>query len=275
MAVFNIHEEYWDRPYAGNNNENAIPHTVGVVLGNFFRFVSKLFFRFSRENDEIITEFDGKKTGAVLIAPHVSYWDVIFMFISMRPRGWVRLLGRDNLFSTAGGLLGWVFSSVGAFPIKRAAADKVALKRAAKALKNGEWVGLFPEGTRRGKGSSEPALHGGAALIARMGKAPIIPMGFENAERIKRKGEHPRFPKVTARFGKPYAVASFDFLPKEQRLDGCTWYTMREAYALTYNCPAQSIPMAEIFPDSYDFTAIFAEHPIEPINPAELPSYEA
>ena len=140
-------------------------------------------------------------------------------------------------------------------------------------LKNGEWVGIFPEGTRRGKGSAAPELHGGAALIARMGKAPLVPLGLENVSKVKQKGQRVRFPRITARFGTPVELSSFDFLPKEERMDGCSWYVMREAYALTRGCKPEEVNMAELFPDSKDYSQVFADHPIPAFDPATLPDY--
>lgn len=272
--AFNVHEEYWDRPFHGNDNTNHIPYGWANFLAAFFKILCRIVFRLRVENAEVIDKFKGIATGAVLISPHVSYLDVVVMFVSMRPHGWVRLIGRDSLFTTAGGFLGWVFSHVGAFPVKRDTADRSALKRAARMLKNGEWVGIYPEGTRRGKGSAQPALHGGAALIARMGKAPIVPMGMENVEKVKRKGEHVRFPRITARFGEPIALESFDFLPKAERLDACMWYVVRESYALTRNCKPNEVDMVELFPDSKDYTQVFAENPIPVLDPATLPDYQ-
>ena len=78
--------------------------------------------------------FAGKTTGAILVSPHYSYLDVIIMFLSVRPKGWVRLIARDSLFRAGKGFLGMVISSVGAFPIKRGSADRTALKRAARML---------------------------------------------------------------------------------------------------------------------------------------------
>ena len=54
-------------------------------------------------------------------------------------------------------------------------------------LKGNQLVGILPEGTRRGKGSKTPEIHSGAAFIAKMGKAPILPMCVREAENVKRK----------------------------------------------------------------------------------------
>ena len=44
--AFNIHEEYWDRPLAGNNQSNRIPHGVALFLSGLFSFLCKVLFRF-------------------------------------------------------------------------------------------------------------------------------------------------------------------------------------------------------------------------------------
>ncbi|MDR2716420.1 MAG: 1-acyl-sn-glycerol-3-phosphate acyltransferase, partial [Coriobacteriaceae bacterium] len=140
--------------------------------------------------------------------------------------------------------------------------DLVAIRRAARMLNNCEAVGMFPEGTRRGKGSQEPDLHAGAALIARMGKAPILPMTVRNAEHIKQKGKFLRFPQVTIEYGCPVLLEDFDFLPKEDRLGACSWYAMRECFALSFLCPPEEVAMRELFPQAKDYTAVFEKHAV-------------
>lgn len=120
----------------------------------------------------------------------------------------------------------------------------------------------MPEGTRRGKSDTEPELHAGAAFIARMGHAPILPMTVRNAEKIKEKGRFFRFPKVTIEYGSPLLLGDFDFLPKDERLEGCTWYAMREVFALSLRIPAAEVRMDELFPHARDYAAVFAEHPV-------------
>ena len=271
---FNVHEEFWDRPCRGNDQTNHTPRFLITIIVALVSFFCHVVFRMKVENQEVVDEFKGKANGAILVAPHYSYLDVVIMFLSVRPSGWVRLMARDSLFYAANGLLGEIISRAGAFPIKRNTADRTALKRASRMLKNGEWVGIFPEGTRRGKGTGNPELHAGAAVIARMGKAPIIPLGLENLADVKRKGERVRFKKITARFGRPYSLDSFDFLPKDERMDAFSWFTMREAYALSQNCSVEEVDMVALFPDSKDYTEVFVQHPIEPIDPATLPDYK-
>ena len=209
------------------------------------------------------------RCGAVVVSNHTSFLDVVLMYMAARPSQFVRLMGRDSLFGNAHGLAGQILSRVGAFPIKRDSADRTAIKRAAHMLKGNQLVGILPEGTRRGKGSKTPEIHSGAAFIAKMGKAPILPMCVREAENVKCKGERIRFPKISVEYGKPLVVSDFDFLPKEDRLDGCSWYAMREVFALHQRVPREQVDMVALFPGGRDFTEVFAAHPIPEHTPAE------
>ena len=192
------------------------------------------------------------------------------MYLATRPQQWLRFMGRESLFDNAHGLVGQILSRVGAFPVKRDSADRTAIKRATRMLKNDEIVGILPEGTRRGKGTKTPEIHSGAAFVAKMGKAPILPMTVRNAENVKRKGERLRFPKITIEYGNPLLVEDFDFLPKEDRLEGCTWYAMRECFALSLRVPREQVDMPALFPGGRDFTAVFEEHPVPEHTTAEV-----
>lgn len=271
--AFNIHSEYWDQSFGGNDSSNEMPHGVANFLYRFFHVLCRLLFRYEVKNPEVIHAFQGKTTGAVLCAPHVSYLDTVIMWLSVRPQ-WARLLGRDQLWTVAGGLLGNIVSHVGATPIKRDSADRTAVKRAARMLKNGELVGIFPEGTRRGKGNKVPSLHAGVALIARMGKAPIVPLGLKNLHLVKQEGKFFRFPKITAEFGAPVLVSAFDFVEKDERLDACAWYVMRESYALSYDIDVEEVDMVSLFPESKDYTELFRNHEVEKFDPNTLPDYQ-
>lgn len=259
--MFLKYADMWDMPIDGASDEKKIPHWFGnlawVVIGGVF----KLLFRYRVDGRENLRAFKGV-SGVLLVANHTSFLDVVFMYLACRPSQWVRFMGRDTLFDNAGGLIGQGLSRVGAFPVKRDSADRTSIKRAARMLKGKEVVGILPEGTRRGKGTKTPEIHAGAAFVARMGHAPIIPMTVRNAELVKQKGKMIRFPKITVEFGEPLLVGDFGFLPKEDRLEGCTWYAMRECFALSRRVPASEVDMRELFPQGRDFTEEFAAHAV-------------
>ena len=87
----------------------------------------------------------------------------------------MRFLGRENLFGNAHGLVGQVLSRVGAFPIKRDAADRTAIKRATRMLKSNEIVGIMPEGTRRGKAIARLSCTREPRSSRRWGTRPSFP----------------------------------------------------------------------------------------------------
>lgn len=267
-------DRFYDGSLSGNDPEGRFGTAFARFLGGLFHVLARVLFRYEVVNPETLWSFKGKKNGAVLVAPHVSYVDAVMMFLAPRPKNWVRLMGKSDLFTCAGGLLGKIVARVGAFPVNRDSADTTAIKRASRMLKNGELVGLFPEGTRRGKGNVDPSLHGGAALIARMGKAPLIPVGMSGVGEIKRPGERARLPKVRVVVGEPYALSSFSFLPKEDRLDGATWFVMRQAFALSRGCNPESVDMSELFPASKDFSEVFSSREISPVDVSALPEFK-
>ena len=251
--------DMWDMPL-GNGDPNEIPHWAGNILWVVLGAICKVCWRYRVDNRQNLRAFKGH--GCVVVCNHTSFVDGVFMCLCERPSQWIRFMGRDTLFDNAGGLLGQIISRVGAFPVKRDSADRTSIKRATNYLKTGQLVGIMPEGTRRGKSDRTPELHSGAAFVAQMGKAPILPMTVRNAEKVKQKGKFVRFPKITIEYGAPVLLEDFDFLPKTERLDGCSWYAMRECFALFYNIPAEQVNMAELFPESVDYSQTFAEHPI-------------
>ena len=137
MSVFLPYEKMWDMPLGGTSTEKQIPHWFGNIVWVVVAFVFKICFRYRVDGRENLRAFN-KKSGVLLVANHTSFLDVACMYIACRPSQWVRLLGRETLFDNARGLVGQILSRVGAFPIKRDAADRVAIKRATRNLKNNE-----------------------------------------------------------------------------------------------------------------------------------------
>ena len=263
------YEECWDMPLGGTSDEEHIPHLAPTIIVGIVACVFKILFRYRADNRQNLSVF-ADESGVVVISNHTSFLDVIFMYLSIRPSQWPRFMARDSLFENTPSWLGWILAHVGVFPVTRDTADRTSIKRAAKMLKNNEVVCILPEGTRRNKGSKTPKIHGGAALVAKMGHAPILPMTVRNAEYVKQKGKFVRFPKVTTEFGDPILLEDFNFLPKEDRLEGCVWYAMRECFALNAQCSPEEVDMVALFPDGKDYTDVFAAHAIEHHTSAEL-----
>ena len=258
MSIFLTNEELFDMPFTEAPDQRKAPHWLGNIAYVVVGAAMKVLTRYKVVNREAVRAFKGKG-GVVIVANHISYLDPVFLWLAIRTSQWGRFMARDNIFD---GLLGRIGSRCGAFPVKRDTADLTSVKRAAKMLKRGEPVGIFPEGTRRSKGTAELQLHAGAAMIARMGKAPLLPATARDTDKVKQKGKRLRFQKVTVIFGEPVELSWFDFLPKDDRLDGCSWYVMRECFALARDVLPEDIDMCELFPEAKDFTEVFAQHDV-------------
>jgi 1-acyl-sn-glycerol-3-phosphate acyltransferase len=114
---------------------------------------------------------------ALLVANHVSFADaVIIMGASPRP---IRFVMDHRIFRTP--FLGFVFRHCGAIPIASAKEDPVLMEKAfaavSTALKNGELVGIFPEGGITRDGELQP-FRPGVSRILNADPVPVVPMAL-------------------------------------------------------------------------------------------------
>ena len=204
-----------------------------VYVGGFvIRPLAKAVYRYSVEGLE---NLPGPQDGPVVFAcNHVSFADPVVMWCSLYSHcGGSRFLARSSLFRP---LVGGAIARAGAIPIDPDSADKTAIKRAAAALKRGEHLLIFPEGTRMNKPDKVYKPHGGVVLIARMGKAKIVPVGIAGTEKIMPYGKAKfiRFPKVRVKVGEAIDIADarFEDVPKKERATAIAAYVMERCFAL-------------------------------------------
>lgn len=113
--------------------------------------------------------------GAVIIAPnHKSYFDPPLVGVAIKKRV-VHYMAKEELFRNP--FLGWILRQFGTFPVKRGSVDRTAVRQAVKELKNGNALGIFPEGTRI-KRSGLGRFHSGMASLALMTGTPVIPVAI-------------------------------------------------------------------------------------------------
>jgi len=139
-------------------------------------------------------------TGGVLLAPnHSSYADPPLTGVaSPRP---VWFMAKSELFRVP--VLSWLIPRLNAFPVKRAAVDRQALKIAHELLISGKAVTIFIEGHTSPDGMLQPPSLGPAMITLRAG-APIVPVAIINADRLlPPRGKFFRFARVTVAFGPP------------------------------------------------------------------------
>jgi 1-acyl-sn-glycerol-3-phosphate acyltransferase len=168
--------------------------------------VCRLYWRVTYEGLENLP-----RDGAYVVAPvHRSFID--FGLVAGMTRRRLRYMGKDSLWKHD--LPGRLFTALGAFPVRRGAADREALRRCMEVIDGGEPLVLFPEGTRRSGRLVEELFEGTAYVAARTG-VPIVPVGIGGSEKALPKGKRlPRPVKVHVIVGVPIEPAP---LPEGRR----------------------------------------------------------
>jgi len=156
---------------------------------------------------------------AIICGNHRSYFDPLALGYAFAKRGRpVRFLGKKEVFDAP--VVGDIASAMGGIRVERGSGSDEPLKEAAAALAAGELVAIMPQGTiPRGKAFFDPELKGrwGAAKLAAMTGAPIVPVGLWGTEKVwPRNAKVPNFlnimdpPDVRIRVGKPIELEHED-----------------------------------------------------------------
>jgi putative phosphoserine phosphatase / 1-acylglycerol-3-phosphate O-acyltransferase len=123
---------------------------------------------------------------AILVANHRSYFDPIAIAMALARHGRpVRFLAKRELFDAP--IVGQLARALGGIPVDRGTGSAEPLRAAAAALDAGEVVAVLPQGTiPRGPAFFDPELRGrwGAARLADMTGAPIVPLGVWGTEAV-------------------------------------------------------------------------------------------
>src|SRR5579871_1530126 len=121
--------------------------------------------------------------GPVIIAcNHVSYLDPPVMGC-LCPRR-ISYMAKKELFAVP--LLGTAIRALGAYAVDRHGSATAAIKRSLQVLEAGGAVGIFPEGTRNRSGAVAPQT--GVALLASLGRAPVVPVCIYGSDRALQLG---------------------------------------------------------------------------------------
>ena len=166
------------------------------MLYRFLQIVFRLLF-YTVFRTRVYGRENIPKEGAVILAAnHASNIDPPLMAsLIERP---VSYMAKIELFENP--IFGAAIRRCHAFPVKRGASDRGAIKAAVTVLKEGHMLGLFPEGTRSKTGELQKA-EAGIALIASMTGAPIVPVAILNSHRIFANGG--LLPQLRIMYGAP------------------------------------------------------------------------
>jgi 1-acyl-sn-glycerol-3-phosphate acyltransferase len=118
-----------------------------------------------------------EKGPCILVCNHVSYVDAIVIAACVRRP--VRFIMDYRIFRVP--LLNWVFRTMNAIPVAPGREDpaikEAAFVTAAAALRDGEIVGIFPEGGLTSDGEMQP-FRGGIERMVKDTPVPVVPMAL-------------------------------------------------------------------------------------------------
>ena len=134
----------------------------------------------------------------IIAANHFSYIDPTFFKYPIRKP--------INFLAASDQTINWYFMWApllyGFIPIDRTNLAPSTIKKAKKILKNGEILGIFPEGSSTS--DSLRKAKNGAVFLSTVEKAPIVPMAIYGAETAWEDLFRGVRPRVTINIGKPF-----------------------------------------------------------------------
>jgi len=174
---------------------------MSVNLYRFARNVVKIILTPIFRIQTVGRESFPKEGGVLICANHIDNLDPPVVGITS-PRD-IHFMAKEELFHAP--ILKQLLPNINAFPVKRGLSDKGALKMGLKILKDGEVLGLFPEGTRSKTGELGKGL-AGAGFFALRTNAAVVPCAII--------GPYKPFRKLKVVYGKPVDFSQY----REQKL---------------------------------------------------------
>lgn len=180
----------------------------------------KIMFRIEYNGVEKIPE-----TGALIIAGnHSSYLDGIILG-AMSKRS-IHFMAKKELFKNK--ILASFFRTLKAFPVDREKPGKSSISMALKILKNGNILGMFPEGTRYIESLGKPFY--GVGFFSIKSGAPILPAAIYGTAKAAPKGTYlPHFSRIKVKFGNIIQpVKVYDKKSMKNLIKDITYQTMNQ-----------------------------------------------
>ena len=172
------------------------PPVIGVVKGVW----KYLGFKFDFQGEHNVP----RKGGAILAINHTSYLDFALAGTAALPaKRYVRFMAKKEIFDNK--IAGPLMRGMHHINVDRSNGS-ASFVAALRALKSGEIIGIFPEGTISTSFEIK-GLKSGAVRLAIGAGVPVIPTIVWGGQRVYTKGVKPSFKRantpVTVSFGEP------------------------------------------------------------------------
>ena len=182
----------------------------------FLRFILAPIFKLYY-NPTIIGKENIPKEGSILIVGnHKHLMDQCLAIISTKRV--IHYMAKKEYFD---GKFAWFFKMAGCIPVDRSKKDENAKSSGLEVLRNGEVLGLFPEGTRNRTTNFLLPFKFGAVSMANKTDSYLVPFGITGDYKFRSKN-------LTIRFGKPFK-ASNDLEKANKRLEEEVAKLMKES----------------------------------------------
>lgn len=187
------------------------------ILKPFFHFVALILYRVKKVGEENVP----KEGAFVLCGNHVHALDAPALVVTAKRK--IVFMAKAELFENK--FIKWLAGVFEVIPVKRGKQDLESMKKSLKAISNGDILGIFPEGTRKGLSKNVKVKTGAAFMALRTG-VPIIPVGIQ--------GTFKPFTKVIINYGKPMDFSEYKSnKPEKEVLEKITSEVMDEIIKLT------------------------------------------
>ena len=223
---FNLEDLLRGKPHTLTKAEEKLLASFGEVMSAPSEIYHNL-----EDADLLFERQEGR--GSVVICNHTSMAELLAVETALFFGGRrIRPIFKSEFAKSK--IVRWAFSRVGGIPVERGTADMKCLRAAQHALQRGEDVLIFPEGTRIRSREIKPEVHGGFALIAQMGKAPVNPLAICGWSDITPAGKKLMRPKKCwIRAGKAVSLSDAPAgLKRTERLEWFESEAMNRVYAM-------------------------------------------
>ena len=163
-----------------NKQKKFRTHPLYAVILFFVKIFYTICFRPRFHGVENIPD---KNKAYIVCSNHISGHDIVFMAWKLRQQ--VHFVAKEELLKNP--IIKYFGKIFGMIPIRRGGADIGAIRNAIDAVRQGNVLGIFPQGTRRkGAAPQVSQFRSGVGMMAAHAEADVLPMYIKTKDyRIK------------------------------------------------------------------------------------------